>query len=67
MPVRLPDTEAALTGRGLDAATIERAAATARAEVRPISDVRASAEYRRALAAAFTAKAVRILLDEGDR
>ena len=46
-PIRAPRTEAMLAGRRLDAATIEAAAAVARDEVRPISDVRASDWYRR--------------------
>ena len=48
-PVRAPRTEAALEGRALDAATIAAAAAVARDEIRPISDVRASDWYRREL------------------
>ena len=48
-PIRGPQTEAALEGRALDAETIDAAAAIARKEVRPISDVRASEWYRREL------------------
>lgn len=48
-PVRAPRTEQALEGRRLDEATIARAAATARDEVSPIDDVRASAWYRKEL------------------
>jgi CO/xanthine dehydrogenase FAD-binding subunit len=48
-PMRAPRTEAALEGRRLDAVTIAAAAAVARDEVRPISDVRASDWYRREL------------------
>jgi CO/xanthine dehydrogenase FAD-binding subunit len=48
-PVRGTATERALEGRLLDAATIESAAAAAHDEVRPISDVRASAWYRQEL------------------
>jgi CO/xanthine dehydrogenase FAD-binding subunit len=46
-PVRAPQTEAALEGRRLDQATIERAAQIAHDEVNPIDDVRATAWYRR--------------------
>jgi xanthine dehydrogenase FAD-binding subunit len=46
-PIRAPRTEAALAGRRLDPATIAAAAAAARDEVQPISDVRASDWYRR--------------------
>jgi xanthine dehydrogenase FAD-binding subunit len=48
-PVRGRQTEAALEGKRLDAATIENAAAAARDEVHPIDDVRASAWYRKQL------------------
>ena len=49
VPLRARRTEAALEGAPLDAAAIERVAATARDEVRPIDDVRATAWYRREL------------------
>jgi xanthine dehydrogenase FAD-binding subunit len=49
VPMRAPQTEAALDGTPLDAAAIARVAGVARAEVRPIDDVRASAWYRREL------------------
>jgi xanthine dehydrogenase FAD-binding subunit len=48
-PMRAPQTEAALDGRALTEETIAAAAAIAREEVRPISDVRASEWYRREL------------------
>ncbi|MBP8007016.1 MAG: xanthine dehydrogenase family protein subunit M [Burkholderiales bacterium] len=49
VPLRARKTEAALEGAPLDAAAIDRIAATARDEVRPIDDVRASAWYRKEL------------------
>ena len=49
VPLRARRTEAAIEGAPLDAAAIERVAATARDEVRPIDDVRATAWYRREL------------------
>lgn len=49
VPLRARATEAALEGTTLDAVAIERVAGTARDEVRPIDDVRASAWYRREL------------------
>ena len=49
VPLRARRTEAALEGAPLDAAAIDRVAATARDEVRPIDDVRASAWYRKEL------------------
>jgi xanthine dehydrogenase small subunit len=48
--VRLPRTEAALRGKPMTEATFAAAAAVAEAEVKPISDVRGSADYRRRLA-----------------
>jgi xanthine dehydrogenase FAD-binding subunit len=48
-PLRGRATEAVLEGAALDAATIAKAAATARDEVKPIDDLRASAWYRREL------------------
>jgi CO/xanthine dehydrogenase FAD-binding subunit len=49
VPLRAARTEAALEGTALDAVSIDRIAAVARGEVRPIDDVRASAWYRREL------------------
>jgi len=46
-PIRAPRTEAALEGRALDAQTIDAAIQAADAEIRPISDLRASDWYRR--------------------
>jgi xanthine dehydrogenase small subunit len=46
-PVRAIKTEAVLTGQPWTAATVHRAIATLRAEFSPISDMRASGDYRR--------------------
>jgi CO/xanthine dehydrogenase FAD-binding subunit len=46
-PTRAAQTEQALEGQKLDAATIEKVATIARDEVHPIDDVRASAWYRK--------------------
>ena len=48
-PVRAPRTEQALEGKRLDPNCIERVSQTARDEVAPIDDVRASAWYRKEL------------------
>lgn len=48
-PIRGPKTEAMLEGTVLDDASIDRIAAEAQAEVKPISDLRASDWYRREL------------------
>ena len=47
IPVRAVQTESALTGQPWTAATVQRAIATLRAEFSPISDMRASSNYRR--------------------
>jgi len=54
MPIRAPRTEAHLMGKALTDAVIEEAGAIAAAEITPIDDVRASAWYRRHLAAVYT-------------
>jgi len=48
--VRLPKTEAFLAGKAISLQTFEEAGRIARGEVKPISDVRGSAEYRAQLA-----------------
>ncbi len=48
-PIRGPKTEAALEGRALDEAAVDAAIEAAQADIRPISDVRASDWYRREL------------------
>ncbi|WP_440995704.1 xanthine dehydrogenase small subunit [Arhodomonas sp. SL1] len=50
IPCRMPATEAALTGAPWEEATLERAAATLTGELAPITDMRASREYRRTAA-----------------
>jgi CO/xanthine dehydrogenase FAD-binding subunit len=55
---RVPEAEAALAGTDGGQAAVEAAAAAAAAASTPISDVRASAEYRRAMAAVIANRAV---------
>ncbi|GKS82798.1 xanthine dehydrogenase small subunit [Acidovorax sp. SUPP1855] len=50
-PARARQTEAALAGQPWTVETVERAAAALQAEFQPISDMRASGEYRRAVLA----------------
>ncbi len=56
--VRAPAAEAALTGSAPDATAVERAARAAVGAASPIDDVRATAEYRRAMVAVIVKRAV---------
>ena len=62
-PIRAHQTEAFLTGKKLDAETIDQAAKIAAKEVMPIDDVRASSWYRQHLVGVY---ARRLLLDVAD-
>lgn len=55
---RVPDAETALAGTDGRLAAAERAAAAAAEAAAPISDVRASARYRRAMAAVIARRAI---------
>ena len=55
---RVPEAEALLVGSDGDAAAIEAAGAAVAAAATPISDVRGSADYRRAMAAVITGRAI---------
>jgi carbon-monoxide dehydrogenase medium subunit len=61
-PIRAKKAEALLHGRKIDAALIERAAQAAVEESRPISNVRASAEYRRDMVGVLTRRAIEYAL-----
>jgi OHCU decarboxylase len=50
VPVRLRETERAVTGRSIDSALLLLARKTAMAEVRPIDDIRSNARYRATVA-----------------
>jgi OHCU decarboxylase len=50
VPLRLTETERVIRGKAIDADVIEMARATAGGEVRPIDDIRSTAEYRAAVA-----------------
>jgi carbon-monoxide dehydrogenase medium subunit len=58
VPVRLPEAEAALTGRPLDSGALERMLA-ALDTIEPIGDIHASPDYRRHLAGVLLTRAVR--------
>lgn len=58
--IRARDAEAALRGKPLNDKTIQAAAEAAREAVEPQADMRGSADYKRALAAALVTRAVTI-------
>ena len=60
--IRVPEAEAALVGGRLGDAAIAAAARLAKAAARPISDVRASAEYRLDMVGVLVARALRAIL-----
>ena len=55
---RVPEAEAALEGTSADTGDVRRAAAAAAAAASPISDVRASERYRRAMAEVIARRAI---------
>jgi CO/xanthine dehydrogenase FAD-binding subunit len=57
-PHRLPDVEAVLNGRVVDAGTIAQAETVTAASVRPEDDIHASAAYRKALAGTMVERAL---------
>ena len=62
-PIRAKRAEAVLRGTRLDERTIAQAADTARAESRPISNVRGSADYRREMVRVLTRRAIYQAMD----
>jgi len=57
-PLRARRAEALLVGRAFDAAAVAAAAERAAAETKPVSDVRASADYRREMSRVLVARAL---------
>ena len=57
-PIRLPEAEAILKGNELSDELLEKAGVKASQEISPISDVRASAEYRTDMVRVYTKRAV---------
>jgi carbon-monoxide dehydrogenase medium subunit len=58
-PMRAANAEELLAGRKLEPGVIDEAAAEVACEVRPISDVRASANYRRQMSSVLVKRALR--------
>jgi carbon-monoxide dehydrogenase medium subunit len=59
VPLRALDAERSLVGRVVDAAAIREAAALAASATEPFDDLRGSADYKRAMAAVWTERALR--------
>ncbi|MGN0373493.1 MAG: FAD binding domain-containing protein [Enterocloster sp.] len=63
-PIRAPKAEEALIGRRLTDEVIEEAAQLAMDSCSPISDIRASKEYRSAMVKVFTRRAIKKALEQ---
>ncbi len=61
-PIRLPEAEAILTGQILTEDLLQAAALAAQTTASPITDVRGSAAYRKAMVKVYTARALRYIL-----
>ena len=65
VPMRAKEAEDLLRGKTITDALLERAADSAAAECKPITDLRGSAEYRREMIRVLTRRALRKAIDEG--
>jgi carbon-monoxide dehydrogenase medium subunit len=65
-PLRLPEVEALLEGERLSPAVLDRAVELAEKGVRPISDLRAGAAYRRHMVGVFTRRGLERLAAGGE-
>ena len=63
-PIRAKEAENILIGKALDEETIQAAAEAASREASPISDIRASGEYRRAMCRNLTRQAIQQALNK---
>ncbi|NWF93253.1 MAG: xanthine dehydrogenase family protein subunit M [Syntrophaceae bacterium] len=63
-PIRAKQAEAFLIGRRLDDRSIQEAAQSAMRESQPISDVRASSQYRREMVGVMVERAIRKCLEQ---
>jgi carbon-monoxide dehydrogenase medium subunit len=64
-PLRLVEAENLLTSQKIDETRIQKAAAAARAAVDPLSDIHASAQYRRHVTGSLVAKALQEAMRRG--
>jgi carbon-monoxide dehydrogenase medium subunit len=62
-PILAKEGSSALTGSPVSQGTIEKAAILARSDCRPISDIRASADYRRHLVYVLTKRTIEAVLE----
>ena len=62
-PIKAKQTEAFLTGKQLDDATIQQAAEIAASESQPMDDIRGSADYKRDLVRVLTARTLKRALE----
>ncbi|MCL2166391.1 MAG: xanthine dehydrogenase family protein subunit M [Clostridiales bacterium] len=67
VPMRAPQTEAFLKGKEATEENLEAAAAIAHDECKPITDFRASEEYRRDLVGVYSKRAIRKAIADGHR
>jgi CO/xanthine dehydrogenase FAD-binding subunit len=65
VPLRLNDTENALTGKKIEPSLIEMARMSVVSEIRPIDDIRSTARYRSAVAGNLVADFLEKLASEG--
>ena len=61
-PIRARESEKVLSGRSIDLRTIENAAKMAAEEVKPISDIRGSADYRKEMTAVLVKRILESLV-----
>jgi OHCU decarboxylase len=64
VPIRLTETEQTVRGKTIDSELLSLARETARAEIRPIDDIRSTARYRTAVAANLVAEFLNCLTSE---
>ncbi len=65
VPLRLHETERALTGKRIDRSLMDAAKKTVTTEIRPIDDIRSTADYRTAVAGNLVAEFLQKLAAEG--